>query len=76
MIEARLKQIEMTQEQRRIAEARKLRRLQRNAEMQKLENELRTKDSLSLLSNENKENESEQRFRDVSNWIKSLYGQS
>lgn len=76
MIEAQLKQNEMAQEQRRIAEARKLRRLQRNAEVQKLEKELRTNDSLRLLSIENKENESEQRFRDVSHWIKSLYGQS
>jgi alpha-tubulin suppressor-like RCC1 family protein len=73
-LDVQLKQKIMSDEQKRIEEARRLRRLQRNAEMQRLENELQ-KESFLIFRSENKENESDSSYRSLSHWTRTLYGQ-
>jgi hypothetical protein len=70
--ETQIKEKLIADEQRRTEEARRLKILKKNAEMERLEKELRMKESLKLL--ENKENASST-FRSLSHWNKTLYGQ-
>jgi hypothetical protein len=70
--ETQIKEKLIADERRRREEARRLKMLKKNAEMERLEKELRMKESLKLL--ENKENASST-FRSLSHWNKTLYGQ-
>lgn len=75
-LESQMRQKLLDEEKKLFEEARLSRRLQRTAEIQRLEKELRMKDNLQALGGENKENEAESTtFRSLTHWTRNLYGQ-
>jgi hypothetical protein len=74
-LESQSKQKLLAEEKKQIEDARRRRRLNRIAEIKRLEKEILMEDSLQSLGGQNKENEIEAMFRSLTNWTRDLYGQ-